>query len=48
MIGFKDDTKKDFICRQCNTFLDSEDLKEGKCPECESDEAIFLNELKDE
>lgn len=40
----KTDNEKEFICRQCGTFLDSEDLIEGKCPNCETDEDLFINE----
>ena len=42
-MGYKDDRNKELICRQCSLFLDSEDLVDGKCPECGNDEAIFLN-----
>lgn len=39
------DTKgKEFICRQCSTFLDASDLVDGNCPNCKSDEDIFVNE----
>jgi Zn finger protein HypA/HybF involved in hydrogenase expression len=47
-MAFKDETKKEFVCRQCTTFLNSEDLKNGNCPNCESDEYIFSNDLNDE
>jgi rubrerythrin len=36
--------KKEFVCRACGKFLDSQDLVDGCCPVCESDESIFLNE----
>jgi len=47
-MAYKDDTKKEFDCRQCGTFLDVEDLKDGKCPNCETDEDIYHNDLNDE
>jgi len=47
-MAYKDDTKKEFVCRQCMTFLDAEDLIEGKCPKCETDESVFANDLSDE
>jgi len=40
----KTDEDKEFVCRQCSTYLDSEDLEDGKCPNCKSDEDIFINE----
>ena len=43
-MGYKNDNNKEFICRQCSTFLDVDDLIDGKCPNCETDEDIFLNE----
>jgi rubrerythrin len=44
----EEETKKEFICRQCVTFLDSEDLKDGNCPNCENDEDIFMNDLNED
>lgn len=41
----KDETKKEFICRACLKFLDSQDFVDGCCPICESDESIFVNDL---
>ena len=41
----KDETKKEWICRACLKFLDSEELVDGECPNCETDENIFLNDL---
>lgn len=47
-MGFqKEDNNKDFICRHCTTYLDSEDLEAGMCPDCKTDEGIFLNEIDD-
>lgn len=39
------ENKKELICRHCNKFLDSKDLKKGKCPSCGDDEGIFINDL---
>ena len=49
-MGFaKPDEEKDLHCRQCNSFLDTEDLNDdGMCPYCETDDYIYHNELKDE
>ena len=41
----KEDSKKEFICRACLKFLESEDFVDGACPICESDESIFVNNL---
>ena len=35
---------KEFICRVCSTFLDKEELVDGRRPDCGSDEDIFINE----
>lgn len=41
----KNEESKEFICRNCMTFLDSEEFSpKGVCPECGSDE-IYLNDL---
>jgi len=37
--------EKELHCRQCGTFLDNEDLVDGKCPNCGTDEDIFLTDL---
>ena len=47
-MAYKEETEKEFICRRCSKFLDTEDLVDGKCPYCETDEDIYLNELNDE
>jgi rubrerythrin len=47
-MAYIDETKKEFICRQCLSYLDTEDLEDGKCPNCETDEDIFNNELNDD
>jgi rubrerythrin len=39
----KENKDKEFICRRCSLFLDKEELNEGECPSCESDEHIFFN-----
>jgi rubrerythrin len=41
---FKADTDKEFHCRKCGSFLDNTDLKDGKCPTCDSDEEVFINQ----
>lgn len=38
---------KEFHCRQCSSFLDTHDLINGCCPNCENDEDLFINELKE-
>lgn len=48
MSTFKDETKKEFVCRACEKFLDSEELIDGKCPICNSNENIFNNDLLEE
>ena len=35
---------KELHCRQCGEFLDSKELEEGKCPNCETDEDLFIND----
>lgn len=34
---------KDIVCRGCATFLNSEELVEGNCPLCETDESLYSN-----
>ncbi len=44
-MGFaKDDRGKDFMCRQCGLFLDQKELKDGNCPDCGTDEDLFMND----
>ncbi len=40
----KQEYKKEFICKQCGTFLDTNELIEGNCPDCENDEDLFIND----
>jgi len=40
--------EKQFVCRKCSLFLDVEDLKDGKCPDCEEDDNLFENDLLNE
>lgn len=48
-MGFqKDDKEKEFVCRECSKFLDWDELHNGNCPECESDENLFNNDLLEE
>jgi rubrerythrin len=44
---FKDETKKEFVCRQCGRFLNAEELIDGKCPKCDTDDDVFLNDLNE-
>lgn len=44
---FKQDKDKDFNCRQCGAFLDKEELVDSKCPNCKTDEDLFINNLKE-
>ena len=45
---YKDYKDKEFQCRQCNSFLDSEELVDGKCPDCETDEELYQNSIGDD
>ena len=47
-MNWSEDSSKEFICRQCSTFLGVEDLVDGKCPNCDTDEDIFTNDIEDE
>ena len=40
---YKNEIDKELICKQCGQFLDKDDLKNGDCPNCETDEDIYLN-----
>lgn len=40
---FEDSKQKEFNCRQCSGFFNSIDLKKGCCPNCNTDEDLFLN-----
>jgi rubrerythrin len=43
-MGFKkSDKDKEFVCRQCSTYLDQNDLIDGGCPNCKNDEDVFMN-----
>jgi rubrerythrin len=44
-MDFKENKGKELVCRQCNTYLSTDDLENGKCPNCENDEDIFIYEL---
>ena len=41
----KDNKKKEFVCRNCGTFLDAKDLKNNKCPNCGEEDEIYMNDL---
>ena len=45
---FKPDKDKEFNCRQCSTYLDSTELVDGKCPNCKTDEDLFMNDIENE
>jgi predicted Zn-ribbon and HTH transcriptional regulator len=47
MITKEDNKKKEFYCRQCGYFYDSDELENGKCPEYETDEYLYINGLSD-
>ena len=47
-MAIKDNVKKEFVCKRCMVFLDAKDLAEGKCPQCDSDEYVFINDLNEE
>lgn len=47
-IFYTNDTHKEFVCRQCTTFLNSEDLVDGKCPNCNTDEDIVANDIDED
>lgn len=40
-----DDKDKELVCRPCGKFLDSDELEYGQCPECETDEGVFMNDI---
>ena len=44
----KKDSEKQFVCKSCSRFLNASDLDHGACPDCESDEYVFHNELLEE
>lgn len=46
-MAYKEENEKEFICRRCSKFLDTEDLVNGKCPNCKTDENIYINEERD-
>lgn len=48
MSFLKEDKDKYFVCKMCNLFLDINELVNGKCPDCKSDDNLFHNELKEE
>lgn len=45
MLGFLESPKrpKEIICRACGIYLSSNELINGNCPLCESDESLFAN-----
>ena len=47
-MNWKEPKDKEFICRQCGEFLDKKDLKKGDCPNCETDEDLFINDKNED
>lgn len=43
-----DNSDKEFICKQCLSYLDVGDLVDGDCPNCESDEDVFINDKNED
>jgi Zn finger protein HypA/HybF involved in hydrogenase expression len=43
MIKIIEENKKEFLCGNCLKFLDIKDLTDGSCPDCETDEYIYIN-----
>ena len=49
IMGFeKPQNKKEYVCRMCGKFLDANELTNNGCPNCDTDENIYLNDLNDE
>ncbi len=48
-MGFaKEDKDKQFECRGCGSFFDIQELEEGCCPNCGTDEHVFENSIEEE
>jgi len=47
-MGWDNDSEKELHCRQCGCFFDSEELDDGICPNCETDEDIFINDWNED
>lgn len=47
-MGWVNEEKKEFICKQCGFFLNTIDLKDGKCPNCNTDEDLFVNDRNED
>lgn len=43
-MSWKISDNKDIVCRGCANFFNNQELIEGKCPICETDENLYLNE----
>ena len=46
-MGFEKEDKE-LVCLQCALFFDSNDFDNCKCPQCESDVTVFVNDLNEE
>ena len=42
------ENKKEFVCRQCGSFFNANDLIDSCCPNCETDDDLFINDLNDD
>ena len=42
---FIEPTEKEYYCKKCLNFYNSNELEESNCPICETDEFLFINEL---
>jgi len=47
-MSYRNENKKEFVCKQCGSFFDLEELDDGKCPDCGTDEDVFVNDLNEE
>lgn len=39
---YKEDNNKEFVCNECNSYLDNKELNNHNCPYCGSEE-IYIN-----
>jgi hypothetical protein len=42
----KNNKDKDLVCRACGFFFDWPDSQNGKCPICEDDVAVHMNDFE--
>ena len=43
-MAYKNENEKEFFCKQCAIFYDAKELEDGKCPECKTDDELFIND----